>query len=252
MSAENKPDNSFAVRANRWVVNLSRHWLRWLLLVIGLYVALPFVAPTLMHFGLTGPGELIYTMYSPLCHQFAFRSWFLYGEQPAYPRALAMVPGLLPYETFTPDIHAATGSTADLTGWTYELELLSRQFVGDDKMGYKLALCERDIAIYGTLFLAGLIFSIPAVREHLRPIPLWLYVLLGLLPIGIDGFSQLFSNPPFALWAARESTPLFRTLTGAAFGLANAWLAFPYLEETARQAVAEIERKFTAREQRQA
>src|SRR5450755_4945627 len=94
------PDDSFAVRANRWALNLSRHRLRWLLLIIGLYVGLPFVAPTLMHFGLTGPANLIYTAYSPLCHQFSFRSWFLFGEQPAYPRAAAGVPGLLPFDAF--------------------------------------------------------------------------------------------------------------------------------------------------------
>ena len=76
-----KPDSSFAVRANRWALGLSRRWLRWLLLLIGLYVGLPFVAPTLMHFGVTGPARFLYTAYSPMCHQFAFRSWFLFEKR---------------------------------------------------------------------------------------------------------------------------------------------------------------------------
>src|SRR5258708_1914752 len=86
------PDNSFAVRVNRWALGLSRRWLTVLLLVITLYVGLPFVAPTLMHFGLTGPASFLYTAYSPLCHQLAFRSLFLFGQQPVYPRTAANVP----------------------------------------------------------------------------------------------------------------------------------------------------------------
>ena len=84
MSRQEKPDNSFGVRANRFVWNISRHWLRWVLLLVAIYVGLPFAAPTLMHFGLTGPANAIYTMYSPLCHQLSFRSWFLFGEQFQY------------------------------------------------------------------------------------------------------------------------------------------------------------------------
>src|SRR5260221_1201426 len=118
-------------------------------------------------------------------------------------------------------------------------------------MGFKVAICERDIAIYGALFIGGLIYSIPTVRKHLRPVPLWLYVLLGLMPIAIDGFSQLLGYPPFSLWLPRETTPFFRVMTGATFGLMNAWLAFPYLEDTAHQAVVELQRKFARRRERQ-
>ena len=34
------------------------------------------------------------------------------------------------------------------------------------------------------------------------------------------------------LYTSRESTPLLRAFTGAAFGLAAAWFGFPYLEES--------------------
>ena len=246
-----KPDSAVGVRISRWALSMSRHWLRWLLLVLGIYVALPFIAPTLMHFGLTGPGRAIYTVYSPMCHQFAFRSFFLYGEQPVYPRASANVPGLKPFEAYTADINATEGTAVDLTQWGADLEFLSRDFVGTPRMGYKIAICERDISIYGMMFIAGLIFSIPFIRSHLRPVPLWLYVLLGLMPIGIDGFSQLLGYPPFSLWLPRETTPFFRVLTGATFGLMNAWLAFPYLEETAHQAAVELQEKFARRAARQ-
>lgn len=244
-------DSSFGVRLNRWTLSASRHYLRWLLLFVGLYAGLPVVAPIFMHIGLTGPAEAIYTIYTPLCHQFAFRSWFLFGEQPVYPRAAANVPGLQPYETFSSEVNQGASAPVDLTQWTQSMQLLSKGFIGNAQMGYKMAICERDVAIYGSLFLGGLLFAIPYVRRRLRPVPLWLYFLLGIAPIAIDGFSQLLSEPPFGLWVLRESTPAFRTVTGALFGLMNAWLAFPYLEQSAHEVVQDIEVKFEKRRQRQ-
>ncbi len=242
---------STGVRLNRWMLGLTRHWMRVALVIIFFYVGLPFAAPTLMRFGLTGPANVLYAAYSPLCHQFAFRSWFLFGEQPAYPRQQANVPGLSPYESFSSDLNAGRSDTdfVRLSAWTADLLNLSRGFVGNPQMGYKVALCERDVAIYGALFLAGLIYTIPYIRNRLRPVPLWLYFILGVLPIGIDGFSQLLSEPPFNLWPMRETSPFFRTLTGALFGLMNAWLAFPYLEESMRQTAAEITAKFARHDQ---
>jgi uncharacterized membrane protein len=243
--------NSLGVRLNLWTLSLFRHWLPSLLIVIGLYVSLPFVAPTLMHLGLTGAGNVLYAVYSPMCHQLAFRSWFLFGQQAAYPRAAANVPALQPFDAFAANVDAGLGRSIDFSNWT-DVSYYAREFVGDEQMGYKVAICERDVAIYGTLFLCGLIYGIPAVRRHLRPAPIWLYVLVGLLPIGIDGFSQLLSYPPFGFWALRESTPFFRTATGALFGLMNGWLAFPYLEASARDVVQELEGKVARLRQREA
>jgi len=212
---------------------------------------LPIAAPIFMHVGLTGPAQAIYTIYTPLCHQFTFRSWFLFGEQPAYPRAVANVPGLKPYEDYSNEVNQGSAAPINLSEWTQQMQFLAKGFIGDQRMGYKVAICERDVAIYGSLFFGGLIYAIPFVRKRLRPVPLWLYFLLGIAPIAIDGFSQLLSEPPFSLWAVRETTPMFRTLTGALFGLMNAWLAFPYLEQSAREVVGEIESKFEKRRQRQ-
>ncbi len=71
---------------------LSNHWLAAVNLIICLYVGLPFLAPVLMKSGATFPAQVIYTAYSPLCHQLGFRSFFLFGEQPYYPRLAAGVP----------------------------------------------------------------------------------------------------------------------------------------------------------------
>src|SRR5688500_9641031 len=105
-----------AVRMNVMLLRLVRHWLRVALVLLGIYVTLPFVAPTLMQVGLTRPAAIIYALYSPFCHQFAFRTFFLYGEQPFYPRAIVN-DDLKPYEEFvadSPEFAAAVDQYRDL------------------------------------------------------------------------------------------------------------------------------------------
>ncbi len=242
MRVQDEAARQRAIRMQRTVLWVSKHWLRLVALFFGLYVGLPFAAPTLMHLGLTGPARLIYTIYSPMCHQYAFRSWFLFGEQAAYPRLDSGVAESASYERFViQDAHFS--ALGDPHQWTPELQILSRTFIGNEQMGYKVALCERDVAIYGALFLLALLFA--RVRNRLRPVPILLYLFLGLGPIGLDGFSQILSEPPFSLWAMRESTPLFRTVTGALFGVMNGWLALPYLEESMRETRLELTAKLS-------
>jgi uncharacterized membrane protein len=99
-----------------------------------------------------------------------------------------------------------------------------------------VAFCQRDVAIYGALLLFGVIFAV--TKRRIPPLPTLLWLIIGLGPIGLDGFSQLLSQPPlgdFALlnWLPlRESTPLLRTLTGAIFGFTTGWFGYPMVEET--------------------
>jgi uncharacterized membrane protein len=210
-------------RVSFWI---TRHFLAMLNLFVFLYVGLPFLAPVLMKAGLQAPARAIYSIYSPLCHQFAFRSFFLFGEQPYYPLSEAHVSGAITFEQAT-GIHGAE-NPADVS------RLQARAFTGTPALGYKVALCERDVAIYGGILLFGLIFALSGRRIPALHWALWL--LLGLGPIGLDGFSQLFSqfNWPWlmAILPYRESTPFLRVLTGGLFGLATAWFAFPYIEES--------------------
>ena len=231
---------SFAIKANIWLLKLARNWLRIVLTILAIYVSLPFIAPTFMKVGLEQPGRVIYTLYSPFCHQFAFRSFFLYGEQPVYPRA-STNSGWIPFE----DYASSLPEFADVDLELFELPLImeARSFAGNEQMGYKIALCERDIAIYIAILIGGLIYAIPNVRRRLRPVPLWLYVFLGLGPIGLDGLSQLLGYPPFSLWPPRETLPIFRVVTGTIFGFMNAWLGFPYLNIAMRDTAFEIETK---------
>ena len=214
---------------------LSQHYLALFGGLLLLYVGLPFVAPILMKYNQPGPANLIYRMYSPLCHQLTFRSWFLFGQQAYYPRALAGVPGVMSYEEIT------NSTTLDL--------LEARRFVGNETMGYKVALCERDVAIYGLMFLFTVFYALTGRR--LRTIPWYLWVVVGMAPIALDGVSQLPSvaaNLP-AWVPMRESTPFLRTLTGGLFGWMTAWYLFPMIEETMRETRWILQRKFAIAEQ---
>ena len=205
---------------------LSRHYLLLLNLFMAVYVGLPFLAPTLMEAGADLPARVIYTIYSPLCHQFGFRSFFLYGDQFYYPLKEA---GLKTPRTFD-DISDLT----DLSNPQSLDRIKARQFIGNEQTGYKVALCERDVAIYFGLFLFGLVFGLSGRR--LPPLHWALWLIIGLGPIGLDGFSQLFSQFEFSwlsqVLAYRESTPFLRVLTGMLFGFSTAWFAYPYIEES--------------------
>ena len=80
---------SLVIRLDRAIYGFSRHWLAGFNIVAAIYVGLPMLAPVLMNAGITGPARAIYVIYSPMCHQMASRSFFLFGEQYAYPRDLA-------------------------------------------------------------------------------------------------------------------------------------------------------------------
>ncbi|MEX2143096.1 MAG: DUF2085 domain-containing protein [Anaerolineales bacterium] len=204
-------------RLNSW---WSQRYLVVLNLIIFLYVGLPFLAPMLMKAGYPQAARPIYGLYGAVCHQLGFRSWFLFGEQAMYPRATA---GLQGVETF----QAATGiDESDPRNL-----LAARDFIGNEELGYKVAFCQRDIAIYGAMLMFGLLFAVTGRR--IRPLPWYLWLLIGIAPVALDGFSQLLSQfPGFSWWEYRESTPLLRTLTGALFGFTTAWFGFPLLEES--------------------
>jgi len=207
---------------------LAKHYLAFFNILVFLYMGIPFLAPAFMKIGAPTPAAVIYRAYSFVCHQFAFRSEFLFGPQVFYPRAEAMVPGLITYQQ-------ATG----LDG--YDL-LSARAFIGNSQMGYKAALCERDVAIYGGILLFGLIFA--ASGRKIKPIHWILWIIIGLVPIGLDGVSQLVSQPPLNIIPLRESTPMMRIVTGLLFGVMTGWFGYPYIEESMQENRKYLEGKF--------
>lgn len=200
---------------------LADHYMAAINTFLFVFLALPFVAPIFMKIGWIVPGKIIYAIYSPFCHQLAFRSWFLFGQQPFYPRALAQLQNVLTYEQ-------AFGQSAS------NVEA-ARAFLGSTTLGYKVAICQRDIAIYLSILVFGCAFVLR--QRKIRPIPWWVYILVGILPIAVDGFSQLPSLlTGMPVWLPiRESTPFLRFLTGGLFGVCTGWFFYPMIEESMQQ-----------------
>jgi len=187
-------------RVANWMIH---HWLAILNLLFLLYVGLPLSAPVLMEIGAQTPARVIYTVYRPACHQLPERSFFLFGDSAVYNRA---------------ELPANGVANSDNV-------FVRRKYIGDPQHGYKVAICERDVAIYGSMFLMGLLFAL--MRGTLPKLKAkWL--LFFSLPMIIDGSTQLIG--------LRHSTWTLRLITGAIFGIGLIWFAYPYIEESMKAA----------------
>ncbi len=179
---------------NQLVNSIARHWLLLANVTVGvIYNGLPIAAPVLMRAGHTRLANLLYRGYSLLCHQLPERSFFLFGPQVAY--------------SLDELGHLLDGS-------------VPLRYVGDPSIGYKVAVCQRDIATYLTWLIMGVVFAF--TRRHWRPISIRAFIALC-VPMALDGIGQLVG-----LW---QSTVWSRVTTGALFGAALVLLAYPYIEQ---------------------
>jgi uncharacterized membrane protein len=172
---------------------VAGHWLLGLNVAVAVFVLGAGLAPVLAALGWSEAAEGLYAVYHATCHQWAFRSFFLFGDQAVYGQAQLTALGVDPFT-----------------------------FVGGPGYGWKLAFCERDLAIYVSLLAFGLLF---ARSRGMRGLGFFGYGLLA-LPLALDGFTQLFG------W--RESTWELRVATGAVFGAASGWLLFPRFDAALR------------------
>ena len=210
---------------------LSNHWLEIFLVVYGLWVFIPFLAPFFMYIGLTGVGRAIYFFYSFFCHQLPQRSLFLFGEKTMYPLN---------------EIQAVWQNTNN--------PLILRKFTGNEIMGWKIAWSDRMMAFYTSVWVfAALWFPF---RSKIKLLSWWGFALL-LLPMAIDGGSHTISdfsgiglgfrdtnqwlailtNNSFpATFYAGDALGSFnsimRFISGLLAGLGIVWLAFPYIFQT--------------------
>ena len=210
---------------------IGSHWVETFLIVYGLWVFTPLLAPVFMQVGWTGASRAVYFVYSFFCHQLPERSFFLFGAKPMYTLA---------------EIQTAWQDTTN--------PLILRQFIGNETMGWKIAWSDRMISFYTSIWVFALAW-IP-LRRKIKPLPIWGFALL-LLPMVLDGTTHMFSD--FAgigqgfrdtnTWLAtltRDALPatfyagdalgsfnsLMRFASGLLAGLGIVWLAFPYLFQT--------------------
>ncbi|MFQ6101681.1 MAG: DUF2085 domain-containing protein [Anaerolineae bacterium] len=231
---------TYLIWLQRSILSLGRHWLAWANAIWGIVFVLPWLAPVLMKIGVTSLALIIYTAYSPLCHQFANRSFFLFG-----PKLMYSYTELLPY---------APGANTPLG---------LKTFVGTPELGYKVAWSDRMVSLYGGIFLGGLIFAL--LRRRLRS-PGWRTFVLLTVPMVVDGVTHFISDlagigQGFRYdngWLATLTGNLFpqsfyvgtelssfnswmRLITGLLFGLAVTWMVYPVFEAYFRDARQRLE-----------
>ncbi len=208
----------------RW---LTRSWVGIFLLVFGLWVFLPWLAPVFMQLGWSAGGRAIYFVYAFFCHQLPERSFFLFGPQPMYSLG---------------EIQAAWKETVN--------PFILRQFVGNPGMGWKVAWSDRMISFYTSIWLFTVVW-VP-LRHKAKPLSWWMFGLL-LVPIVLDGGTHAVSDlagigdgfRDSNVWLAaltQHSLPAWfyagdalgsfnswaRLITGVIAGLGVAWLVFPW------------------------
>jgi uncharacterized membrane protein len=88
-------------------------------------------------------------------------------------------------------------------------------------LGHQLGICTRCLSIYTTMFLGSLIFIL--TKKRLPGIPWWVWILM-ILPIALDGATQMFG------W--RESNWILRVITGTLFGIGNVWFGLPLMQKS--------------------
>lgn len=96
----------------------------------------------------------------------------------------------------------------------------------DGATGFKMPVCSRDIGMYAAMLFGGLAY--PLARRLDDDVPPSIFLIIALIPIGLDGGVQIISEMgilPFVY----ESTNWIRLLTGAIAGLAAAFYAIPIL-----------------------
>lgn len=202
-----------------------------------------------MRLGWTGPANLIYAIYSTMCHQMAQRSIFLFGLQPMY--NLAELP-------------------ITLTGHDSDDLLALRGFIGSPELGWKVAWSDRMVYMYSTVWLAGLAYARVRAHRAIRPLR-WYVVLLLMVPMTLDGGSHLLSDITGGLaggfrynnqWLATLTGNILptwfyvgdafgsfnswmRLISGVFFGIAVAWFALPYLDRLFQESVLRLRQQLT-------
>jgi uncharacterized membrane protein/glutaredoxin len=124
-------------------------------------------------------------------------------------------------------------------------------------LGYQVAFCFRNTALYAGLLMFGMMYglardrNVPFLRRLRTPIPWWALVLL-LLPMFLDGVTHMFGmrdsmadmamEPEFGSFFIGSQVGslnwLLRVVTALMAALGAAWFAFPRMDGTLRQSEA--------------
>lgn len=198
------------IRSTQYIL---QNWIKIFLVIFALFNILPFIAPILAQLGINPLADLIYTLYAPLCHQMAQRSFFLFGDQIMYS------PEQLPLS---------------LTGDPVGNMLALKHFTGSDILGWKVAWSDRMVYMYGATWAFALVYATASRRYRIKRLPLWAFVFL-MLPMVLDGTTHMFSDLNGGLFSGfRYTNEWLANLTdytlpegfyvGDSWGAFNSWM----------------------------
>ncbi len=162
-------------------------------------IAVPFLA-------FENDMKAVYDAFAPACHQKLSRSLCLFSQEGGY--------------------------------WIADCKEQNWKYVGGESdrdikveetgiTGYKFPVCARDMALYGFIVIGAVLYPFIIGIDNRKVYPA-IYLIAALVPIGIDGGLQFFSQLhllPFEY----ESINSVRMATGAIAGFAASFYAIPIL-----------------------
>ena len=171
-------------RVVNWIAN---HVVLTVVVLWGVFVWVPFLAPVLMRLGWTEAAQRIYMLYSVTCHQLPQRSFFLFGEQVTYE-----------LETIQQLYHDTNN------------QLVLRRFIGTPTMGWKVAWSDRMVSFYGGIWLWLVVWQLlpPTRRPRLR----WYHFLLLGTPMVVDGVTHMISDLLYGIGSGFRDTNTWVTV----------------------------------------
>ncbi|MFH1306182.1 MAG: DUF2085 domain-containing protein [Candidatus Micrarchaeota archaeon] len=157
-----------------------------------------FLPPLLLSIGEGEIAQPIYWALGFTCHQLDSRSYCYYAE--------------------------GENIISDCTPQNEIFQVGKHEIIENSKgeIGYKIPVCSRDIGIYFSMLIGGLVFLfLRKIDDEVWPHPIFL--IIAMVPIVLDGGTQILH--------LRESTNIIRFLTGAIIGIVIAFYFIPALNQ---------------------
>ena len=226
----------WVIAIDRFAFWFARHWLAVFVVLYGAFVLVPFLAPVLMRIGAADAAQVVYGIYSLVCHQLPQRSFFLFGDK-----------------------------------WMYSLDEIKvvwqldgffglRQFIGDSEFGYKVAWSDRMISFYGSIWVGAMLFA--ALRSRVKALAPLVWFAVGIAPVSLDGVTHMLNDAlagtsgagfrdtnAWLVFLTGNAWPSsfyvgdalgsfnsdLRWITGILFGITTVWFIFPMIENAMRE-----------------
>lgn len=168
----------------------------WLFIILTAVIIVPIFVVPLLAQSIPSAFSFAHDIYSPTCHQLTSRSLCYFPKT------------------------GFVGSFEDCFSSSEFNESKAASVNKFGTIGYKMPVCSRDVGIYSFMLVGGILFSFIRKKED-ASLPPAIWLILALVPLGIDGTGQLFG-----FW---ESTNTMRLITGAISGFAVPFYAIPLL-----------------------